>query len=70
MVGRSQHSMSSHAGHVTTETVYGQKLALWLGDGDEHHPLESNTTELNVKGSLYLYLIVMFIVFGQKQMYV
>ena len=42
--------MSSHAGHVTTETVYGQTLALQLGDGDEHHPLELDTTGLNVQG--------------------
>ena len=47
--------MSSHAGHVTTETVYGQTLALRLGDGDEHRALESDTTQLNVKGNLYLY---------------
>ena len=47
--------MSSHAGHVTTETVYRQTLALWLGDGDEHHVLESDVTGLNVKGNLYLY---------------
>ena len=38
---------------MTTETVYGQILA---GDGDEHHTLESDTTGLNVKGNLYLYL--------------
>ena len=24
--------------------VFGQTLALWLGNGDEHRPLESNTT--------------------------
>ena len=44
----------SSAGHMTTETVYAQTLALWLGDGDEHHVLESDTTGLNVKGNLYL----------------
>ena len=50
--------MSSHAGHVTTETVYGKKiLALQLGDRDEHHALESDTTGLSVKGNLYLYLV-------------
>ena len=48
--------MSSRAGHVTTETVYGQTLALQLGDGDEHRPLESDTTGLSVKGKLNLYL--------------
>ena len=47
--------MSSHSGHVTTETVFGQTLALRLGNGNEHHPLESDTTGLNVKGKLYLY---------------
>ena len=46
--------MSSRAGHVTTETVYGQTLALQLGDGDEHRTLESDMTGLNVKGNLYL----------------
>ena len=46
--------MSSRAGHVTMETVYGQTLALRLGDEDEHRSLESNTTGLNVKGNLYL----------------
>ena len=46
--------MSSHTGHVTTETVYGQTLALWLGNGDEYHALESDTTGLNVKRNLYL----------------
>ena len=25
-------------------------LALWLGNGDEHHPLESNTTGQNCQG--------------------
>ena len=49
--------MSSRTGHVTTETVYGQTLDLWLGNGDEHRPLESDTTGLNVKENLYLYLI-------------
>ena len=47
--------MSSRAGHVTTETVFGPMLALRLGNGDEHHPLESDTTRLNVKENLYLY---------------
>ena len=36
------------------ETVYGQMLSLRLGNGDEHRPLESNTTGLNVKRNLYL----------------
>ena len=47
--------MSSRSGHMTTEIVFGQMLALWLGDGDEHRVLESDTTGLNVKGNLYLY---------------
>ena len=51
--------MSSCAGHVTIETVFGQTLALRLGNGDDHYPLESDTTGLNVKGNLYLYLIEM-----------
>ena len=38
---------------MTTET-YGETLALWLGNGDEHHALESDTTGLNVKGNLTL----------------
>ena len=46
--------MSSCAGHMTTETVYGQTLVLQLGNGDEHHPLESDTTGQFVKGNLYL----------------
>ena len=45
-------SVSSCAGHLTMETVYGQTLALWLGNGDEHCALESDTTGLNVKGNL------------------
>ena len=49
--------MSSHAGHVTTETVFGQMLALRLGDGDEHCAIESDTTGLNVKGNLDLYQV-------------
>ena len=49
--------MSSRTGHMTTETVYGQTLALQLGDGDEHLPLELDMTGLNVKGNLYLYLL-------------
>ena len=36
------------------ETIFGQTLALQLGDGDEHCILESDTTGLNVKGNLYL----------------
>ena len=48
--------MSSRTGHMTTETVFGQTLALRLGDGDEHRALESDTTGLNVKGNLYLKL--------------
>ena len=40
---------------MTTETVYRETLALWLGDEDEHCPLESDTTGLNVKDNLYLY---------------
>ena len=56
-MGRSQCSVSSRAGHVTTEIVHGQTLALWLGDRDEHCPLESDITGLNVKGNLYLYLL-------------
>ena len=43
---------------MTTETVYGQTLALQLGDRDEHHALESDTTGLNVKGNLYLNLFL------------
>ena len=46
--------MSSRTGHVTTETVYGQTLALRLGNGNEHCALESDTMGLNVKGNLYL----------------
>ena len=40
---------------MTTESVYRQTLALWLGDRDESHALESDTIGLNVKGNLYLY---------------
>ena len=29
---------------MTTETVYGQTLALWLENGDEHCVLESDMT--------------------------
>ena len=47
--------MSSRAGHVTTETVFRQTLALQLGDGDEHRALESDRTGLKVKGNLSLY---------------
>ena len=46
--------MSSRAGHVTMETVFGQMLALQRGDGDKHCTLESDTSGLNVKGNLYL----------------
>ena len=49
--------MSSHTDHVTTETVFGVMLALWLGNGDKHRALESDMTGLNVKGNLYLYVI-------------
>ena len=55
--------MSSHAGHVTTETVYGQPLALQLGNGDEHHALESDMTGLNVKGNFYLYPLLPILFF-------
>ena len=41
---------------MTMETVFGQTLALWLENGDEHHLLEWDTTGLNVKGNLYFYL--------------
>ena len=44
--------MSSYANHVTTETVFGQTLALWLGDRDKHRAQESDTTGLNFKGNL------------------
>ena len=47
--------MSSGAGHVTRETVFGQTLTLWLGNRDEHPALEFDTTGLNVKGNLDLY---------------
>ena len=40
------------------ESVFGQTLALRLGDRDEHRALESDTIGLNVKGNLYLYLFV------------
>ena len=53
--GKVMGSVSSRAGHMTTETVYRQTLALRLGDGDEHRALESDMTGLNVKGNLYLY---------------
>ena len=42
---------------MTKETVFGQTLALRLGDGEEHRALELDTTGLNVKGNLYLYLM-------------
>ena len=47
---------SSRTDHMTMETGFGQTLALRLGDGDEHRALESDTTGLNVKGNLYLYI--------------
>ena len=50
-MGRSWHSVSSHVGHVTTETVFGQTLAVRLGDEDERRPLELHMTGLNVKGN-------------------
>ena len=46
------------------ETVLGQTLALWLGNGDEHRALESDTTGLNVKENLYLYLTIIEEVLG------
>ena len=55
MVGKKWHSVSSCAGHVTTETIFGQTLALWLGNGDDQHALELDTTGLNVMGNLYLW---------------
>ena len=42
------------------ETVFRQTLALWLGNEDEHHPLESDTTGQIVKGNLYLYALAMY----------
>ena len=51
--------MSSRAGHVTTETVFGQTLALRLGNGDEHDALELDTTGFNVKGNLYLFTLLL-----------
>ena len=45
---------------MTMETVCGQTLALQLGDRDEHCTLEWDTTGLNVKGNLYLYLYVTY----------
>ena len=48
--------MSSCTGHVTTETIFGQTLALQLGNGDEHRALESDMTGLNVMGNLYLFM--------------
>ena len=52
--------MYSCAGHVTMVTVFGQTLALQLGNGDEPHALESDMTGLNVKGeNLYLYCSIM-----------
>ena len=42
------------------ETVFGQMLALWLGNGDEHRPprVGHDWTKI-VKGNLYLYLFVL-----------
>ena len=47
------------------ETVFGQTLALalWVGNRDEHGALELDTTGLNVKGNLYLYLNGQFLPF-------
>ena len=53
-MGKYRHSMYSRTGHMTMETVYGQTLALRLGNGDEYCPLELDITGLNVKGNLYL----------------
>ena len=39
--------MSSHASHMTTEGIYGQMPALQLTNGDEHQPLNMDTTRLN-----------------------
>ena len=47
--------LSTHAGHLTTETVFRQTLVLWLANGDEYCALESDTTG-HVKENLYLYL--------------
>ena len=41
---------------MTIEIVFRQTLALWLGNRDEYWTLESDTTGLNVKGNVYLYL--------------
>ena len=66
MVGRYRCSISSRTGHVTTETVFRQTLALWLGKGDEHCDLESDTTGLNVKWNLYLYCSLIAVLQGFK----
>ena len=51
--------MSSRAGYVTMENcLWTKTLALWFGNGDEHRPLESDTTEQIVKGNLYLNKVV------------
>ena len=42
------------------ETLFGQTLALRLGDGNENHPLESDMTGQIVKGNHYLLLLVTF----------
>ena len=52
---------------MTMETVYGQTLALRLGNEDEQRPLESDTTELNVKGNLHLYRKALNWVLKQQQ---
>ena len=53
----------SYAGHMTTETVFRQALALRLEKRDEHRPLELDTTGLkNVKERTLPYLRVMAIV--------
>ncbi|KAF7251678.1 putative uncharacterized transposon-derived protein F52C9.6 [Varanus komodoensis] len=52
-------SVFSHAGHMTTETVCGQTLR--LGNGDEHRPLDSGMTGLNIP--LQFFLCSLFPVF-------
>ena len=39
--------VSSHANHVTMESVYEQMLAPQLAKGDDYQHLESETTGLN-----------------------
>ena len=45
----------SHTGHVTTETVFGQALALWLEKRDERRPLESDTTGLKMSRGTFTF---------------